>query len=57
MIVLRLRISEMQRKILPILFFINLADLAISWSELADVGNLAVLALLADLADWNAFFV
>ena len=37
----------------------DLADLAILWSNLADLGNLAfltllaILTLLADLADWN----
>ena len=33
------------------LFFIDLADVAFKLSELADVGNLAGLALLADLLD------
>ena len=31
----------------------DLADLAILWSKLADLGNLAILPLLADLGDWK----
>ena len=33
------------------------ADLAILCSKLADLGNLAILTLLADLADWKQIFV
>ena len=29
----------------------DLANLAVLWSKLADLGNLAILTLLADLAD------
>ena len=47
---LLLRISGMENKISRFIF-INLADVAFKLSELADVGNLAVLALLADLLD------
>ena len=34
----------------------NLADLKILWSKLADLGNLAILQLLADLVDWKQIF-
>ena len=34
----------------------DLADLAILWSKLADLGNLGILTLLADLADWKPIF-
>ena len=35
----------------------DLVDLAVYRCEWADLSNLAVLALLADLADWNTYFV
>ena len=34
----------------------DFADLAVLWRKLVDLGNLAVLVLLADLADWKPFF-
>ena len=34
----------------------DIADLAILWSKFADLGNLAILTLLADLADRKQFF-
>ena len=33
------------------LIYNNIADLAILWSKFVDLGNLAILTLLADLAD------
>ena len=30
----------------------DLTNLAVLWSKLADLGNLAILTLLADLVDW-----
>ena len=47
---LLLRISGTENKISRFIF-IDLADVAFKLSELADVGNLAGLALLADLLD------
>ena len=38
------------------LIYNDLADLAILRSKLAELGNLAILTLLADLADWKQIF-
>ena len=35
------------------LIYDDIADLAILWSKFADLGNLAILTLLVDLADWK----
>ena len=39
------------------LIYNNIADLAILWSKFVDLGNIAILTLLADLADWKQIFV
>ena len=38
------------------LIYYDIADLAILWSKFADLGNLSILTLLADLAVWKQIF-